>query len=30
MSKEEESKAMPMPGQVNNHSTPVPAKTGGK
>jgi hypothetical protein len=30
MTKEEESKAMPMPGQVNNHSSPVPAKSGGK
>ncbi len=30
MTKQEESKAMPMPGQVNNHSTPAAGKTGAK
>jgi hypothetical protein len=30
MTKDEESKAMPMAGQANNHSAPVPAKTVGK
>lgn len=30
MSREQESKAMPMPGQANDHSTLVPAKPGVK
>ena len=29
MSREQESKAMPMPGQVNDHSTPATAKAKG-